>query len=228
MVVSLYTGNNIVIERGIKMKLLLVLGPCGSGKSTVAKFVESELGCARYGIDDYIREALGGYKKGFSPVLKIVGDKALQERFWSTGNYSWDGAVRILADRHDYLRDSLTLTDEERYAVGSGILGRFISEMNGALQKRNVVQEAGPGARQAFERADADKYVLKLLADPEIVIPRLMTSRGWDQETAEQRFARTSHGYDPPVGTVWQMPNNTPEELETIKNYLREAFGGHL
>lgn len=210
------------------MKLLYVFGPCGSGKSTVAKFAESELGFARYGIDDYIREAIGGEKGLYrlSPVIKIVGDRTLQEQFWSTRNYSWDDAVRILADRREFLKDSiLPVSDEERYIVGSGILGRYVSEFDNSLRNRNVVQEAGPGTRQAFENADADKYILKLITDPEIVIPRIMANRGWNRERAADLYERTNHDFESPAGAIWQMPNNTPQDRESIKNRLRLVFG---
>ncbi len=215
--------------------LVLVEGISGSGKTTVSKYMEGDLGFVRYSIDDWIRKHILAESplelSKFFLLLPIDDDfwvPFLQSR--TSYDYTWNDARRIVSAYAERIKHGNESVDPAEQAVVCSVLfAEYMNTRDQSLREgRDVVQEGWPRVMRTFVVADHSekKYIIKLNVDTEIAIRRKMEQHGWSRKKAEKVVLHEYRFYVPNIPNLnyFERDNNTSEDLEQIKHELNELF----
>ena len=224
--------------------LVVVQGMSGAGKSIVGRYLESELGFARYEFDRYVGRLRylvdDKESKAFHGLVRqLLGDE-FQSIFWpqfwrDRGSLPYDmttvkDRVRIHADKIRVVEE-LPVNSEDRFHIAYALWNVYFMDRDRSIRRgQSVVLDTLTGQcvsdnclRETL--GETRKYILVVDVDTEEAVRRNVQNKGWTEEKSRDRVQRSLGVLciEPVEGAIVIRVDNNGD-LETLKRKVVEVF----
>lgn len=220
--------------------LILIQGKAGSGKTTLSRYAENELGFSRYAQDNYISRMEGSFGVKFRGFGRhVYRDHTFWQKFEDRRGkvpYNWETAAEVMQRNAGTMenRNGYCMTEEDAFHLVYVIIDNLFADRDISLGAgRDVIIEAcisPEGRKHAFTTSIDDeiqRYLINLRVSGEELIRRLVEAKGMDLETSQRSTARPfDFTFTPSFGNlaVLDYQNETTDDYERIKDDLKRCF----